>query len=144
LRLHPGFGTLEFRVPDAQSSVTDAAAVVAVVQALVAWLAEQQESGAPLPVHPTWRIEENRWLACRDGVEGHMADLQTGRLDSTRARLEELLTELRPYGERFQSQHALAHAGAMTQRNGAITQRHVAKQSDTTALARWLAEQFLC
>jgi carboxylate-amine ligase len=144
LRLHPGFGTLEFRVPDAQTSITDAAAIVAFVQALLAWLAEQRDGGAELPVHPTWRIEENRWFACRDGVDGHMADLQTGRLDSTRIRLEELLTELQPYGERFHSQQALAHAAEMTERNGAIAQRHVAKRSNTAALAHWLAEQFLC
>jgi glutamate---cysteine ligase / carboxylate-amine ligase len=143
LRLHPGFGTLEFRVPDAQSSVTDAAAIVAVVQALVAWLGEQHDGGEELPVHPTWRIEENRWFACRDGVDGHMADLQTGRLESTRARLEELLTELKPYGERFDSQQALARADELTQCNGAIAQRRVAKRSDTAAVALWLAERFL-
>ena len=73
-----------------------------------------------------------------------MADLQTGRLGSTRARLEQLLTELKPYGERFHSQQALARAAEMTERNGAIAQRHVVKQSDTAALAHWLAEQFLC
>jgi glutamate---cysteine ligase / carboxylate-amine ligase len=143
LRLHPGFGTLEFRVPDAQSSVADAAAIVAVAQALVAWLGERHDAGEELPVQPTWRIEENRWSACRDGVEGHMADLQTGTLDSTRAHLEQLLADVKPYGARFQSQQALAHAGEMTKANGAIGQRRIAQQGGTRAVASWLTEQFL-
>ena len=143
LRLHPDFGTLEFRVPDAQSSVDDAIAIVAVVQGLVAWLGERHDAGEELPVQPAWRIEENRWSACRTGIDGHMADLQTGRLDSTRTRLEELLADLKPFGARFHSEHALAHAREMTQTNGAIAQRRVAKQGGTRAVARWLAERFL-
>jgi carboxylate-amine ligase len=143
LRLHPGFGTLEFRVPDAQSSVADAAAIAAVAQALVAWLGERHDAGEELPVLPTWRIEENRWSACRDGIEGHMADLQTGTLDSTRAHWEKLLADVRPYGARLHSQQALAHAGEMTRANGAIAQRRVAKQGGVAAVARWLTEQFL-
>jgi carboxylate-amine ligase len=143
LRLHPGFGTLEFRVPDAQSSVPKAEAIVAVVQALVAWLAERHDAGAQLPIQPTWRIEENRWSACRDGIEGHMADLQTGSLESTRARLEELLADLTPFGARFQSWQALAHAREMAQANGAIAQRRVARKGGTAAVARWLVEEFL-
>ena len=143
LRPHPGFGTLEFRVPDAQSSVADAAAIVAVVQALVAWLGERHDAGEELPVQPTWRIEENRWSACRDGIEGHMADLETGTLDSTRAHWEKLLADVRPYGARFQSHQALARAGEMTKANGAIAQRHIAKRGGAPAVARWLTEQFL-
>src|SRR5207302_2169626 len=79
LRLHPGFGTLEFRVPDAQSTVDDAAAIAAVAQTLVAWLGARHDAGEELTVDPAWRIEENRWSACRAGIEGEMADLQSGR-----------------------------------------------------------------
>jgi carboxylate-amine ligase len=143
LRLHPAFGTLEFRVPDAQSSVADAAAIIAVVQALVASLGERHDSGEKLTVHPTWRIEENRWSACRDGVEGHMADLETGSLASTRAGLEELLEDLERFAARFRSQQALAHAREMVQANGAMAQRCVAQRGGPAAVARWLADRFL-
>jgi carboxylate-amine ligase len=134
---------LEFRVPDAQSSVRDAAAIAAVVQALVAWLGERHDAGEKLPVLPAWRIEENRWSACRDGVEGHMADLQSGTLDSTRGCLEELLGNLKAFETRFESNQALARAHEMTQANGAITQRRAFSHGGTAAVARWLAEQFL-
>lgn len=143
LRLHPGFGTLEFRVPDAQSSVADAVAIAGVVQALVAWLGERHDSGEPLQPAPTWRIEENRWSACRDGVQGEMADLITGRLRSTRACLEELLADLDGIGAPLRSQQALAHAAEMVQENGAIAQRRAAKAGGADAAARWLADVFL-
>ncbi|HZO77908.1 MAG TPA: hypothetical protein VFB39_07685, partial [Solirubrobacteraceae bacterium] len=143
LRLHPGFGTLEFRVPDAQSSVADAAAIAAVVQALVGWLGERHDAGETLPILPTWRIEENRWSACRDGIEGDMADLRTGALNTTRRCLEELLSNLKAFETRFQSRRALARAHEMTQANGAIAQRLAVSHGGIAAVAHWLAEQFL-
>lgn len=143
LRLHPAFGTLEFRVPDAQTSVADGVAIAAVAQGLVARLGERHDSGEPLPVDPTWRIEENRWSACRDGVEGCMADLQTGSLRSTRDCLEDMLADLERQGARLQSMEALARAYQLVQSNGAMEQRRVAEGGGTGAVARWLVERFV-
>ncbi len=84
LRPRPRWGTLEFRVPDSQRTIAEAAAIAAVIQALVVWLAGSE---APAGAVPTWRIEENRWSACRHGVEGSMADLETGAVKSTREAL---------------------------------------------------------
>ncbi len=142
LRLHPGFGTLEFRVPDAQSNVADAAAIAAVVQALVAWLAERHDRGEELALAPRWRIEENRWSACKEGVEGRVADLQAGSLRPTRCCLEELLAELERLGPRLHSEASLSRAREMVEVNGAIAQRRVARDRGLHALAGWLVERF--
>jgi carboxylate-amine ligase len=143
LRLHPGFGTLEFRVPDAQSTIGDAAAVAAVVQALVVWLADRHQGGEPLAVAPTWKIEENRWLACRDGAQGTMADLETGALRPTNALLAELLAVLGPVGTRLGSERALTRAAEMADGGGALAQRQVAQEVGIDGVARWLSERFL-
>jgi carboxylate-amine ligase len=144
LRLHAGFGTLEFRVPDAQSSVADAGAIAAVIQALVAWLGARHDGGERLSVAPTWRIEENRWSACRDGVEGEMAELVSGEPRPTRDWLQELLAELEPFAARFGASAGLARAGEMVQVNGAIAQRRAASGGGgPRAVARWLAQRFL-
>jgi glutamate---cysteine ligase / carboxylate-amine ligase len=143
LRLHPAFGTLEFRVPDAQSTVADAAAIAAVTQALVAWLGERHDAGEPLHVAPRWRIEENRWSACRHGVEGAMAELRTGERRLTRDWLQELIESLSPTAARLGSSVALEHARRRIAVNGAITQRRVAQSDGVRALTRWLAERFL-
>ncbi len=143
LRLHPAFGTLEFRVPDAQTVVADASAVAAVVQALVAWLAERHDAGERLRVDETWCIEENRWSACRGGVEGEMVELGTGVRRFTRACLEELMSDLQPFAERCRCGSGIERARAMIEVNGALAQRRVARDGGVRAVARELAERFL-
>jgi carboxylate-amine ligase len=143
LRPHPEFGTLEFRVPDGQSNVADAAAIAALVQALVVWLAERHDAGEQLEVAPGWRLEENRWSACRYGVEGTMAGTQTGATRSTRECLEELLAALEPSASRVGAAPFITHARALAQRNGAMAQRQIAAEHGLRGLCGWLAERFL-
>jgi carboxylate-amine ligase len=138
-RLHPGFGTVEVRVPDTQTTVGETAAVAAFVHALVAWLAERDAAGEHLRVAPSWRIAENRWSACRHGVEGAMADLVTGDRAPTRERLATLLDELAPPARRIGCAGELASVDLGA--NGATRQRdRGAGPHDTTA---WLAARFL-
>jgi carboxylate-amine ligase len=143
LRPHPQFGTLEFRVPDAQATVADAAGIAAVAQALTAWLAERHDSGERLPVAASWRIEENRWSACRHGIEGTMADLGTGRPRSTRDGLGELIGTLAPVADRLGAGDSLGGAVKLSRCNGALVQRQVAADGGAIAVARSLAERFL-
>ena len=76
LRLHATYGTLELRVPDAQARVDDVHGVAAFAFGLMQVLAARYDAGEPLPVHDSWRIDENRWSAMRDGVGGTLADLR--------------------------------------------------------------------
>jgi glutamate---cysteine ligase / carboxylate-amine ligase len=142
LRPHPAWGTLELRVPDSQASVADAAAIAAVAHALIAWLAGRHDAGQPLPRHPTWRLEENRWLACRDGVEGSLADLDSGQLQPTRQRLRRLFDRLEPEAERLGGAEHLEHARELAEKNGAMRQREVGEKEGPRAVAAWLAERF--
>ncbi|UGS34172.1 Putative glutamate--cysteine ligase 2 [Capillimicrobium parvum] len=141
LRPHPVHGTLELRVPDAQATVADAAAIVAVAQALAVRLAERHDVGEPLRVHDTWRIEENAWSAGRHGVEGELRDLDTGEPAPARARLHALLDELEPVAERLGSAGELQDARRLVERNGAMALRE-ASGGDPEAATRWLMERF--
>jgi carboxylate-amine ligase len=144
LRLHPVFGTLEFRVPGGQSTVADAAAIAAVIQSLVAWLGARHDHGRHLDVVETWQIEENRWSACRHGVEGAMAELcETPRRRPTRELLRELLDRLSSMAARLHADAALARARALIDVNGSIAQRQVAQGAGHHAVARWLSDRFL-
>ena len=135
---HIEHGTLELRVPDAQATVADAAAVAAVAHALVGWLAARHEAGELPEPDPTWRIEENRGAACRDGMEAEFADLRTGRRTPARdllaARLEQLALIARALG----CADELADAGRLAEAGGAARQR-IAAAGDARAAARWLA-----
>lgn len=143
LRLHPGLGTLELRVADGQRTVADAAGVAAVAQSLLAWLAERHDRGDLEPPAPTWRVEENRWSACRDGVEGNMANLSGGGVRSTRECLHELLDRLGPVAERLGAAGALACARELVGCNGALAQRRMAARAGIPAVPGWLASQFI-
>ncbi|MHB8657338.1 MAG: carboxylate-amine ligase [Solirubrobacteraceae bacterium] len=143
LRPHIGFGTLELRVPDAQTTVGEAAGVAAFAQALVATLALRHDAGEPLPDAPRWRIEENRWSAQRDGVQGNMRNLVTGDPLPTRERLSALLSEVEPMARRLGSGELLVNARLSIERNGAIRQREVAAELGIHSVAGWLAGRFL-
>lgn len=143
LRLHPSFGTIEFRVPDGQSTVTDAAAIAAVAQALVAWLGARHDGGERLPVATSWQIDENRWSACRYGVEGKMIELATAVRRPTRDVLGELLDVLAPVAAGLDSTGQLERAREMVRVNGAIAQRRVAVEEGTHGLMRWLTDRFV-
>jgi glutamate---cysteine ligase / carboxylate-amine ligase len=142
LRPHPRWGTLELRVPDAQATVNDAGAVAALAHALVGWLAERHADGDRLGADPTWRIEENRWSACRDGVEGTLADLRTGERRPTRDRLHELIDAVAPTAARLGCDAELERARGLVERNGAMRMRAVAGEGGVEAVAAWLAERF--
>jgi carboxylate-amine ligase len=131
LRPHAFHGTLEVRVPDAQTTFEDASAVAAAVVALVAHLAERHDAGEPLPVAPTWRIEENRWLAGRHGTDGVLADLETGERRPARERLLALLEEI-----------GADEARPLAERGGYARQREIARERGLDGLAEWLADGF--
>jgi len=143
LRPHADFGTLEVRMPDAQTTVEDATAVAGVVHSLIAWLSERHDEGERFPEVPTWRIEENRWSACRYGVEGSLADLETGGRSPTRERLHALLEAIEPVGRKLGAGRALTRARALVERNGALEQRAVGAERGAHGLAEWLAERFV-
>ena len=139
LRPHPAFGTLEIRVPDAQATVGETHGVATVAYALVGWLAARHDAGELPPAAPTWRIEENRWAACRHGVEGELADLATGERRPTRDRLHALLDALEPFADAA----GLAAARALVERNGAMRLRDAARDGGLQGAVAWLADAFL-
>jgi carboxylate-amine ligase len=143
-RLHPALGTVELRALDTQTTVAETAALAGVVHALVVSLAERHDAGEPLAVAPSWRIAENRWSACRHGLDGTMADLVTGEARPTRAWAAELLDELGAAAERAGCAAQLAAARDGLGANGASRQRAVAAQRGSVgALTSWLADRFL-
>ena len=142
LRPHTRFGTLEVRVPDTQIDAASSRAVVAFVHCLVAWLASRHDAGEPLPTHPSWLIAENRWSACRAGVEGDLSYLQGDGVTPARERIHELLSQLAPVAADLGCSGGLDAAAALCERNGALRQRDIAAERGLDGLVAWLAESF--
>jgi carboxylate-amine ligase len=133
LRPHVVHATLELRVPDVQPTLGAAGGVAGFAVALVSWLAARHDAGDRLPVAPDWRIAENRWAALRDGVEGTLADLETGEQRPARERLHTLIDAVEPYAD-----GPLDAARALAERNAAIELRAIG----LGRTAHWLAERF--
>ncbi len=143
LRPHPGFGTLEVRVCDAQATIAETAALAATIHALVAALRERYCAGERAAPVAAWRIDENRWSACRDGVAGMMADPLTGDCESTRKRLRRLLAGLLPHAERLGCAPALLDAGRPLAADGAAgVHRELAARHGLPGLVMALSERF--
>ncbi len=71
MRPHPDFGTLEVRISDMPSSLADARALAALIRAEV--MTAVAGDAPPVRVHPSL-IRENRWRACRYGMQAVMID----------------------------------------------------------------------
>ena len=144
LRPHGTHGTLEVRVPDAQTTVGEATAVFALVQSLVVWLGDRHDADDLPPPAETWRIEENRWSAIRYGTRGRMADLETGRSMPTEQRLHSLLDALEATAERLASREQLSRVRTMIDQPGWLRQLEVLRQGGPRAVAEHLSRAFTC
>jgi carboxylate-amine ligase len=80
VRLQPRYGTLEVRVMDAQTSLERTALLVGLVRALVEAEATDEGLAAPELVGSYEALNENRFLALRDGVDAEFIDPQRGVL----------------------------------------------------------------
>ena len=96
VRLQPLLGTVEVRVMDAQASVAEAAALIALVHCLARL--ESLERFAPDALLDAPEVlAENRFIAARDGAEARF--IQAGRSERLplRALLDEVLEACRPH-----------------------------------------------
>lgn len=142
-RLHPVHGTVEVRAPDTQATVADTIALAAVCHALVAELAGRAEAGEQLGAAPSWKIAENRWSACRHGVEGRWADAWTGRSVTTGEHLHALLDRLEPVARDLGCAAELRAARDLVDAPRAAAAREVARDGGARALTMWLAKRFI-
>lgn len=91
IRPHPKFPTLEFRVCDCTTKINEVIAIAALLQALVAKLLILRKHNQTWRIYRRGLIEENKWRALKDGIDGKLLDL--GKVEEVPARflLEEML-----------------------------------------------------
>lgn len=101
IRPSPRLGTVEVRVCDGVSSLTELGAIVALIHCLVVDLDDQYTAGTlPREMAP-WLVQENKWRAARYGLDAVIitdADC-TERLVTDD--LADILTRLAPVAERL-------------------------------------------
>jgi glutamate---cysteine ligase / carboxylate-amine ligase len=141
IRLRPTLGTVEVRVMDAQSTVREVAPLVALIQSL----ARRELEGEASFVAPSAEVlEENRFLAARDGVAAELIDQRVGRLIPVPEMLESLLVECRPHARHLGCADALEGVRRLAAANGADHQRLLAAgEARLQDLVASLASRFL-
>lgn len=130
LRPAPHLGTLENRVCDGVSTLSELAALTALMHCLVVDLDSRLAAGEELPTLPPWHVQENKWRAARYGLD---AIIITGA-DSTERLvtddLADLLERLAPVADRLDCTDELAavadipRRGASYQRQRAVAEKH--------------------
>ncbi len=136
LRLQPHLGTIEIRAMDAQIEVWETAALVALVQCLVRSGAEEGPGEAP----PPEVLDENRFIAARDGVQACLID--EGRPTPLPVLLDRLLARLAPHAEDLGCVAELEAARGLARENGAARQRRAAAELGVTGIAGALADAY--
>jgi glutamate---cysteine ligase / carboxylate-amine ligase len=78
VRPHFGFGTVEVRICDAQTTAGESEALGTLILACVAQAAREFDERIPFEDLPNRLIEENLWRAVRHGLDGELLDLERG------------------------------------------------------------------
>ena len=136
-RLRPHLGTVEVRIMDAQSRAADVGALAALVQCLVRWRADEG-GGAATDAEV---LDENRFLAARDGMEAVFIDDRSGRRAASDV-LADRLEACRPYAAALGCLSELASVAALAREPGHARQRRQAARTGLDGLVDWLADEF--
>jgi carboxylate-amine ligase len=141
VRLQPRLGTVEIRIMDAQTRIEDVAAIAALVQSLV-----RVELNTPLasPWHTEASeiIQENRFLAARDGMDALLITPESGGRVPAVDVLDSVLEACAPHSELLNCSSELAGARVLAAQNGAARQLAVGGGGDLRRLTAELAAAF--
>jgi carboxylate-amine ligase len=133
VRLQPRFGTIEIRVMDAQTSLADTAALLALVQS-IARLELEEGYVAEHLIRAEEVLEENRFIAARDGVHAHLIDTTEESLRSVSELLAQLLDAAGPHATELGCRAQLDEMTTLLANSGAVRQRACA--ADAPGLVR--------
>jgi carboxylate-amine ligase len=143
VRPQPRFGTVEVRVLDAQTTTSEAAALAALVQCIARLEVEEGYVPAAL-VGAQEALEENRFIAARDGMDARLIDPAAERRTSVREQLDRLLDACAPHATALGCETELALVETMADYNGAKRQLALAREEGRLpGLVEALSDRFL-
>jgi carboxylate-amine ligase len=142
VRLQPRLGTVEVRIADAQTTVAEVAAIAALVQTLVRLEATEPLAPDALLDAPEV-LEENRFLASRDGVSARLIDPVNDVRVPVERSLADLLGRARSHARDLECGPELASLAALAEMPGALRQLELARERGLPAMIAELSSLFL-
>jgi carboxylate-amine ligase len=141
VRPQPKLGTVEIRIMDAQSTLSATAALVALVQSIVRLELVDGHADAAL-VHAPEVLDENRFLAARDGVDADLVDPVRGRAVPVLQIASELMSACGPHAATLGCGAQLDLLAELLDHPGPARQRTLAARDGLDGLAADLAIEF--
>src|SRR5215213_8299633 len=131
IRPSPHLGTIEVRILDGISNITELGALVALTHCLIVDLDRRLDAGEHLPTMPPWHVQENKWRAARYGLEAVIILDEDSNERLVTDDLDEILNRLEPVAKSLHCADELARV-ADIYRSGASyqRQRRVAEEHD--------------
>jgi len=122
VRPSPALGTVEVRICDGVSNLTELAALTALTHCLVVDLTDRLSAGETLPTMPPWHVQENKWRSARYGLDAEIILDAAAHERLVPDDLADLLTRLEPVARRLGCADELRSVDEIT-RGGASYQR---------------------
>lgn len=141
VRPQPHFGTVEVRVTDAQLTAREAATLAALVQCVARLEVEEGYAPAVL-VAAQEALEENRFIAARDGMEARLIDPEREQRVPAREQLDRLLEACAPHAADLDCEAELAEVRPLAARTGARRQLELSRDGGLPGLVEGLADRF--
>ncbi len=130
IRPSPRFGTLEMRICDGASNITEVAAFAALTHCLVEHFSTMLDEGKTLPTLPPWFLQENKWRSARYGLDAIIITNSAGDEQLVTDSLLALLETLAPVAARLGCEAELDGVRTILRRGaGYQRQRAVARRS---------------
>ena len=127
---------------DGQTTVEDVAAVAALVQALASVELERRDDPGPEP-RTLELIEENRFLAARDGMAALLIDARSGQRVPAIEQLERILGACRRHARWLRCERELASVRRLARHNGALRQlAHASGDGNLRCVSARLADVY--
>jgi carboxylate-amine ligase len=143
VRPQPRFGTVEVRIMDAQTTLADTAAIAALVQSIVRLEVEEGAATYDCGIPPEV-LNENRFLAARDGMDSELIAHELDQRLPARALLEDLLVQCRPHAEDLGCATELDSLARLAERTGARRQLELSRSlGSLPRVVAVLADDFL-
>ncbi|WP_251153579.1 glutamate--cysteine ligase [Cellulosimicrobium sp. Marseille-Q4280] len=130
LRPAPRFGTLETRICDGTTNITELLALAALTHCLVEHFSTLLDEGRELPTLPPWFAQENKWRSARYGMDAIIILDRSGNEELVTDAVTRLLTELEPVAARLgcldelDGVRTILRRGASYQRQRAVARRN--------------------
>jgi glutamate---cysteine ligase / carboxylate-amine ligase len=134
VRPHHNFGTVEVRICDMPPCLEDVLGITALIQSLVHDLSEEIDRGTyQFDCHP-FLIRQNKWRACRYGMDAKLVDPATHQSTNARQVVHHLVDRLRVRADELGCSKYLEIVDAMADRpTGSVRQLNIFNETSNLA-----------